>query len=70
MAYLMVFLPFFVAGVWWNLYVTVGKKEYSYLWVQITVFVITLVVNLLIAAGITVPSVSSLLIYLIDSVIK
>ncbi|MFU0832100.1 MAG: hypothetical protein ACFWUC_04080 [Oscillospiraceae bacterium] len=70
MDYFIVFFPFFAVGVWINLHATVGKKDYSYLWVQIPAFVIALVVNLLIAANVTVPSVSSMLMSLIDSVIK
>ena len=70
MEYFLVFFPFFAVGVCMNLYATVGKKDYSYLWVQIPAFSIALVVNLLIAANVAVPSVSSILMFLIDSIIK
>ncbi|OCN01201.1 hypothetical protein A7X67_07475 [Clostridium sp. W14A] len=70
MAYLMVFLPLFLVLVFLNLHRTFIQKEFRYYLVQIPIFAVVLILNILIASGVQIPSISSFLIKFLSNFVK
>jgi uncharacterized Tic20 family protein len=70
MGYFMIFFPIYFILAWLNLRGTWKRKEFQYYWFQIPVFAAVLVLNVLIAAGVPMVSISSVLIRLLSNFIK
>lgn len=70
MVYFMVFFPFYLVLVLLNLTRTWKRKEFRYYWVQIPIFAVVLVLNILIAAGVRMVSISTVLIGFFSNFVK
>lgn len=70
MVYFMIFFPFYLVLLWLNLSKTHKMGAYRYYWIQIPIFAVVLVLNLLIAAEVRMVSISSVLIRLLSNFVK
>lgn len=68
--YFLLFSFFFISLAGFSLYRTWNRKEYSYYWVQIPALLFSLVMNLLIAWEVHLPSISSLLMRVLSKFVK
>ncbi|WP_326974904.1 hypothetical protein [Caproicibacter sp. BJN0012] len=69
MTHFLIFFPLYLILAWINLRGTWKRKEFRYYWIQIPIFAVVLVLNVMIAAGFQV-SLSSALIGLFSNYIK
>ncbi|QAT51113.1 hypothetical protein EQM14_15790 [Caproiciproducens sp. NJN-50] len=70
MAYFMIFFPLYLVLAWISLRGTWKRKEFQYYWVQIPVLAAVLALNILIASGVQMASISSVLTGLFSNYIK
>lgn len=70
MIYFIVFFPFYLILTLINLRGTWKRKEFQYYWVQIPVLAAVLALNVLIASGVHMTSISTVLIKLLSSFVK
>ncbi|MVB12146.1 hypothetical protein CAFE_28780 [Caprobacter fermentans] len=70
MAYLMVFLPLFLVLAFLTLRRTYLQKEFCYYVLQIPIFAAVLILNILIASGVQIPSISSVLMKFLSNFVK
>lgn len=70
MVYSMVFFPLYLVLAWVSLRGTWKRKEFQYYWVQIPVLAAVLGLNILIAAGVQMTSISAVLIRLLSNFVK
>ncbi len=61
MTYAMIFFPFYFILLLLDLYHAKKRKEFRYFWLQIPIYAIVFVLNVLFAAGAHIPSISTLL---------
>ena len=70
MTYFMIFFPFYLILTMLCLRGTWKRKEFQYYWVQIPVLAAVLALNILIASGVQMPGISSVLTGLFSNFIK
>lgn len=68
--YFLLFFSFFIVLAMFSLYRTWNRREFGYYWVQIPALLFSLVMNLLIAAEVHLPSLSSLLMRVLSKFVK